>query len=192
MLWRRSFTINLTSSYSLCCVPAHIRRDKAFVPSFMVSKSIPEISVHSFQSWGNWRIIRIEAIVLQKKKERKENPPRSMKCWKGHLLVNLSLLVLPIILRGPVEVIALGEHEAFQVPVLRPLLQSLLLQYGHQSVSFLHRPHYLRQDLLLLLQFGGALFCVCRQRGKNGQVVYFQLMELSTQWQTFPLCASQF
>lgn len=79
---------------------------------------------------------------------------------------------------GPVEVIAPGEHEAFQVPVLSPLLQSLLFQYGHQSVSLLHRPHYLGQDLLLLLQLGGALFCVCRRRGKDTQAVYLQLMYL--------------
>lgn len=87
--------------------------------------------------------------------------------------VDLCLPVLPIILLGPVEVIALGEHEAFQVPVLSPLLQPLLFQDGHQSVSFLHRPHNLRQDLLLLLQFGGALFCVCRQRGEDMEAVYY-------------------
>lgn len=100
-----------------------------------------------------------------------------MKYGKVELL-SLSLLVLPIILLGPVEVVALGERQAFQVPVFSPFPQPLLFQDGHQRVSFLHRPHDLRQDLLLLLQFGGALFCVCRQRRIDMQAVYFQLMYL--------------
>lgn len=139
----------------------------------MVSKSIPEIAVHSFQSWGTWRIIHIPYCGGEKKKKKS---PTFFEILKGTVAQLIyPFLVLPIILLGPVEVIALGEHEAFQVPVLSPLLQPLLFQYGHQSVSFLHRPHYLRQDLLLLLQFGGALFCVCRWRGKDMSAVYLQL-----------------
>lgn len=52
----------------LRCVPAHIRQEKAFRARFMVSKSIPEIAVHSFQSWGTWRIIRIPYCRKKKKK----------------------------------------------------------------------------------------------------------------------------
>lgn len=123
----------------------------------MVSKSIPEISLHSFQSWDTWRIIHIEAIVGK----TKQNTDVLRNIERYSFSVSFSLLVLPIILPGPVEIVALGEHQAFQVPVFSPLLQPLLFQDGHQTVSFLHRPHDLRQDLLLLLQCGGALFCVC-------------------------------
>lgn len=129
----------------------------------------------SFQSRGTWRIIRIEAIVGRKKPHR-----RSVKYGKVEFLSS-SLLVLPIILLGPVEVVALGERQAFQVSVFSPFLQPLLFQDGHQCVSFLHRPHDLRQDLLLFLQFRGALFCVCRQRRIDMQTVYFQLVYLRIQ-----------
>ncbi|TNN74001.1 hypothetical protein EYF80_015822 [Liparis tanakae] len=57
-----------------------------------------------------------------------------------------------VILWGPVELVAPGQHKALQVPVLGPLLQPLLLQYGHEGVASLHRLHDLRQNRLLLLQ----------------------------------------
>lgn len=69
--------------------------------------------------------------------------------------------------RRPVELVALGQQEALQVFVLGPLLQPLLLQHGDQLVPFLHRPHDLGQDLLLLLQLGGALLCVCWRRADD-------------------------
>lgn len=70
------------------------------------------------------------------------------------------LLPLAVIRLGPVKLVALGQHETLQVPVLGPLLQPLLLQYRDQHVSFLHRPHDLGQDLLLLLQLRSALLCI--------------------------------
>lgn len=80
--------------------------------------------------------------------------------------------------RRPVELVALGQQEALQVLVLGPLLQPLLLQHGDELVPFLHRPHDLRQDLLLVLQLRGTLPCVCWRRadgrkGKDGETLPF-------------------
>lgn len=60
----------------------------------------------------------------------------------------------------PVKLIALGQNQTLQVSVLCLLLQPLLLQSWDQHVPFLHCPHDLRQDLLLLLELRGTLFSV--------------------------------
>lgn len=106
---------------------------------FMPSKSIPETSAPS----------------------RRPGDAGEPAAGRSPRSVTPTLLALAIILLGPVELVAPGEHQALQVPVLSPLLQPLLFQQGHQRVSLLHRPHDLRQDLLLLLQFRGALLRVC-------------------------------
>ena len=86
------------------------------------------------------------------------------------MLPSLQLLLPPAVVRRcPVKLIALGQHQALQVPVLSPLLQPLLLQYRDQHVPALHRPHDLGQDLLLLLQLGGALLCVWSDAGERGE-----------------------
>lgn len=70
------------------------------------------------------------------------------------------LVPVAVICLGPVKFVAFRQHKALQVPVLGPLLKPLLLQYRDQHVSFLHCPHDLRQDLLLLLQLRSTLLCI--------------------------------
>lgn len=108
------------------------------------------------------RFTFIRDLVLYEKKNNKS--PTFFKVVVGSVITLYSLIQLLLALRliclGPVKLVPLWEHEALQVPVLSPLLQPLFLQYRNQHVSFLYRPHDLRQDLLLLLQLRRALLCV--------------------------------